>query len=157
MVSFSEEVTININASVIERSCTISNESLNATVNLQAGDLRGSKIGVPFAGTPFSISLVDCPNNISIAHITFTGESDKTMGHLLKNINEADAAAKGIALGLYDSDNNNINIKSNKKSLVIDHALSKNTFNFFAYYVKVNDASSAGKIISVADFELAYD
>lgn len=157
MVSFSEEVTININASVIERSCTISNESLNTIVNLQAGDLRGSKVGVPFTGTSFSISLIDCPANISLAHITFTGESDKTRDNLLRNINEAETAAKGIALGLYDSDNNNINIKSNKKSLTIDHALSKNTFNFFAYYVKVNDSSSAGKIMSIADFELAYD
>jgi len=156
-VSFSEEVTININASVIERSCTLSNDSLNATIDLQTGDLRGSKMGVPFSGTAFSISLTDCPENIATAKITFTGESDNVMSNLLKNINGTDAAAKGVALGLYDTDNKNIDINNNKKTLTIDHALSTNTFKFFAYYVKVNNTSSAGKVLSVADFELAYD
>lgn len=156
-VSFSEQVTINISASVIERSCTISNDSLNSTITLQAGDLRGSKVGIPFSATPFSISLIDCPDNISTAHITFTGDSDKTMANLLKNADETDTGAKGIALGLYDLNNNNIDISNNKTTLTINHTLSKNTFNFLAYYVKVNSIASAGKIISVADFELAYD
>lgn len=79
------------------------------------------------------------------------------MNNLLKNINETDAAAKGVALGLYDTDNNNIDINNNKKTFTIDHVLSTNTLNFFAYYVKVNSVFSAGKIISVADFELSYD
>lgn len=157
MISFSEQVTININASVIERSCTISNDSLHATINLQTGDLKGSKNGVPFAGTPFSISLIDCPANIATAHITFTGESDKTMSNLLKNIDETDDAAQGVALGIYDSEHNNVDIKNNNTSLKIDHATSTNNFNFFAYYVKVNDHPSAGKITSVADFEISYD
>lgn len=157
MASFSEQVTININATVLERSCTIANDSLNPTIDLQTGDLRGSKIGVPFSGTPFSINLIDCPDNISTAHITFTGESDATMGNLLKNNDETDAGAKGIALGLYDTDNKNIDIKNNKTSLTINHASSTNRLNFFAYYVKVNSNASAGKIIGIADFELAYD
>lgn len=156
-VSFSEKVTININANVIERSCTISNDSLKLTVELQPGDLKGKKIGTPFAGTPFSISLVDCPANLSSAHLTFSGESDTTMGNLLKNTNETDAAAKGVALGLYDTDNNNLDIKNNKKTITLNHSLDKNTFNFLAYYVKTDNKPGAGNITSIADFELAYD
>lgn len=156
-VSFSERVTININASVLERSCTIVNESLNLNVDLQGGDLRQSRIGIPFAGTPFSIKLTDCPENLSSANITFTGESDLTMGHLLKNIDKTENAAQGVALGLYDANINNIDIQNNKETLNIDHDQTTQTFKFFAYYVKTNDVSTAGKIISVVDFELAYD
>ena len=156
-VSFSERVTININASVLERSCTIVNESLSLTINLQGGDLRQSRIGVPFAGTSFSIKLNDCPENISSAYITFTGESDTTMDNLLRNIDKTEMSAQGVALGLYDSDNNNIDIKNNKEILNIEHDLATQIFNFSAYYVKTNDSAVAGKILSVIDFELAYD
>lgn len=158
--SLSESITININANVMERSCTILNDSLNSTVDLQSRDLRqgNTEVGVPFAGTPFSISLIDCPSNISTAHIKFSGESDSTMDHLLKNrLNEADVAAQAIALGLYDADMKNIDIKNNNEILNIDHGLATNSFNFYVYYVKTSDSPQAGKIISVADFEVTYD
>ncbi|MCS3433420.1 fimbrial protein [Klebsiella sp. BIGb0407] len=154
---FSERVTININASVLERSCTIVNESLNLTIDLQGGDLRQSRPGIPFAGTPFSIKLTDCPDNISSANITFTGESDIAMGNLLKNLNETENAAQGVALGLYDSESKNIDIRNNKEILNIDHDLATQIFYFFAYYVKTNDTPVAGKVMSIVDFELAYD
>ena len=157
ITSFSEEVTININASVVERSCTISSESLNSTIRLPIGNLREKKVGEAFGGKSFSISLIDCPNNISSAHITFTGEGDSTMGNFLRNIDETNSAATGIALGLYDTDNNNIDIRNNKQTLTVDHSLNKNTFDFLAYYVKVNNSPTGGKVISVADFELSYD
>lgn len=153
----SERVTININATVIERSCTISNESLNLSIALQSGDLRQSRIGVPFAGTPFSISLIDCPANIGSAQITFSGESDTTMNNLLKNRLDDDSAAQGVALGLYDTEKNVIDIKNNAETIRINHDQAVNTFNFLAYYVKTNEMATPGKIMSIADFELAYD
>ncbi|EKT56049.1 fimbrial protein [Providencia burhodogranariea] len=156
-VSYSERVKINISANVIERSCTISSSSSNFSVKLDTGDLRGKKIGMPFTETPFSISLESCPDNLSSAHIKFTGESDLVMNNLLANLNETDSGAKGIAIGLYDSNNSNINIQNNLNSITIDHNLQSNIFKFYAYYVKTSDKYSAGKIISIANFELTYD
>nr|WP_154325388.1 fimbrial protein [Pantoea sp. 201603H] len=157
VISFSEEVTININANVIERSCAISNDSINANVDLQVGNLKGSKIGIPFAGSAFSISLEDCPENISTAYVTFAGASDPVMGNLLKNMAETDVSANGVALGLYNLAYNNIDIRNNKEILTINHDLIKNTYGFLAYYVRVSDVFSAGKVLSIVDFELAYD
>ncbi|MEQ5306292.1 fimbrial protein [Providencia rettgeri] len=157
-LAFSDRAIININANVIERSCTIDNESQNLIVDLQGGDLRQSNIGVgmPFAGTAFSIKLVDCPANISVAHIKFSGESDVTMGNLLKNTDSTVQAAQGVALGLY-SGNNNIDIRNNQTTLTLDHSLESNIFKFFVYYVKTGGVANPGKVISIADFEVAYD
>ena len=80
----SDRITININANVIEKSCTISKSLSNLTITLGTNDLRDKKIGVPFGETPFTISLEDCPTNISTAYIKFTGESDLVMSNLLK-------------------------------------------------------------------------
>jgi len=155
--SFGEKVAININANVIERSCTISESSLNKTVTLQSGDVRNSLVGIPFAGTKFSISLESCPENISSVNIVFKGESDSVMSTLLKNSSETESAAKGIALGLFDDDDKKININGNEKTLEISRVSSINTFNFFARYVRVSDVYSPGKVLSVANFELSYD
>lgn len=156
-ISYSNQVTINISAKVIERSCTISSGSSDFSITLDTGDLRGKEIGTPFTETPFSISLEECPDNLSSAHIKFTGESDLVMSNLLINSNKTDAGAKGIAIGLYDTNNKNIDIQSNSNSLVIDHKLQNNIFKFYAYYVKTSNNYSAGKITSVANFELSYD
>lgn len=155
--SFSETVTININANVVERSCTIVNDALSMTVNLQTGDLRQSRIGAPFAEMPFSISLTDCPANISTAYIKFSGASDTTMSNLLKNIHESTTAAQGVALGIYNTDSNNIDIQNNQERLIINHDITTHDFNFSAAYVKTSNISSAGKIMSIVDFELSYD
>jgi len=155
--SMGERVTVNINASVVERSCTLSTGSVNSTVELQPGDLRASKLGVPFSGTRFSVSLENCPDNLSSAYIEFNGESDPLMSNLLKNTSTDASSARGIALGLYDGDSNNIDIRNNRRALKIEHGVLTNVFSFFAYYVRVNSTSSAGKVLSVANFELSYD
>lgn len=155
--SFSETITININGNVVERSCTISNSSQNQVINLYSGDLRNSELGVPFTGKLFSIILEDCPINIISAHLKFTGESDNEMKNLLKNTNESDSGAKGVAIGLYDINRKNIDITNNSEFLKIDHSEDQNTFNFYAYYVKTNETSKAGKLISIINFELSYD
>lgn len=155
--SMGERVTVNINASVVERSCSISNSSVNSTIELQPGDLRSSKLGAPFSGTSFSVILENCPDNITSANIVFNGESDPVMSNLLKNTSTTEISAQGIALGLYDVDNSNIDIRNNKKTLKIDHDKSANSFNFIASYVRVNNNPSAGKVLSVANFELSYD
>lgn len=154
---FSDRVTININARVIERSCTIESDSLNKTIDLQGGDLRQSAPGIPFGQNQFSITLVDCPANIASAHIRFSGESDPSMSGLLKNSNDTVSAAQGIALALYNAKNEAIDINNNENVLSIDHGSTSNSFDFSVYYVKVNSNAVAGKVTAVTDFEVAYD
>ncbi|MDH2371870.1 fimbrial protein [Providencia rettgeri] len=156
-LGMSDRVTININTNVIEKSCTISKNSSNLTITLGSNDLRDKKVGIPFGETPFTISLEDCPANISTAYVKFTGESDEIMSNLLKNNNNTNQGAKSVSIGIYDVNKNNIDIKKNKISLNISHDKIYNTFDFFAYYIKTSQDSSPGKITSIVDFEISYD
>lgn len=155
--SVGSQITININANVIERSCVISSDFNDLPVKLESGNLKGQLIGYPFVETPFSIKLEDCSDNISSARIKFIGENDNTMNNLLKNLNETELRAKGVAIGIYDKNKKNIDIQSNETSLTIDHNINSNLFQFYAFYVKTSNIVSAGKITSVANFELSYD
>lgn len=156
-LSMSDRATININTNVIEKSCTISKSSSNLTITLATNDLRGKKVGIPFGETPFTISLEDCPTNISTAYIKFTGESDPIMNNLLKNNVNTNEGAKSVSVGIYDFHKKNIDINNNKMSLNIKPNETYNIFYFFAYYIKTSDNSSPGKIISTVNFEISYD
>ncbi|QZY66513.1 fimbrial protein (plasmid) [Providencia rettgeri] len=156
-LSLSEQIKININAIVIERSCTISNNSINLLVTLDSNDLKEKWVGIPFTKTPFSIVLENCPKDISSAHITFTGESDTTMTNFLKNLDKTSSSANNIAIGIYDSNQNVIDLNNNLTTLDVDHSLVNNVFRFYASYIITSNNPSAGKVISVANFELSYD
>lgn len=156
-VVFSEQIKININANVMERSCTVSNDTASLLVGLNPNDLNGKLVGIPFTETPFSIVLENCPKNINSAHIIFTGVNDTIMTNLLKNLDETDAGASNIAIGIYDNNKKIIDISNNKTTLKIDHNLVNNIFNFYASYIKTSNTSSAGKVLCIANFELSYD
>jgi len=155
--SFADQVKINITANVMVQTCTISTGSKDFLVSLLSGDLRNATVGVPFSATSFAINLEDCPANIKMAHVTFSAESDPVMPNLLKTASDSDSDATGIAIGLYDSDKKNIDIRNNITDFVINHDANINSLNFSAAYIKTNDNALPGKIRSFAYFEIAYD
>lgn len=152
--SLADQVQINITANVIAKTCSISAGTKDFLVNLAPGNLRGVAVGVPFSYSPFSIDLEDCASGINTAHVSFSGESDPAMPNLLKI---ASGGASGIAIGLYDSDKKNIDIRNNITDFSINHSGTKTALNFLAAYLKTSDTASAGKVQSVASFEIAYD
>ncbi|MEX5927446.1 fimbrial protein [Providencia hangzhouensis] len=87
----------------------------------------------------------------------FTGVNDTIMTNLLKNLDETDAGASNIAIGIYDNNKKIIDISNNKTTLKIDHNLVNNIFNFYSSYIKTGNTSSAGKVLCIANFELSYD
>ncbi|WP_426817301.1 fimbrial protein [Winslowiella sp. 2C04] len=152
-----EQVKINITAKVLDSTCTISSNSTDFVVNMNSGNLRGQDIGVPFGDTPFSISLDNCPESIKTAHVKFSAESDPLIPNLLKITSGSDMDAKGIAIGLYDSKKNNLNITSNNGDYPIDKVNNNNVFNFSAAYVKTSNDFTPGKVVAIAYFDITYD
>lgn len=155
--SFADQIKINITANVIAKTCSISSGTNVFVVNLQQGNLRAAEIGIPFSFSPFSINLENCPSNINTAHVTFSGESDPIMPNLLKISNDTYSEAEGIAIGLYDSEKRNIDIRNNVTDFSLNSLDTKKTLNFLAAYLKTSDNASAGKVKSIASFEIAYD
>jgi len=152
--TLADRVKINITANVIAKTCNISTGTKDFLISLVPGNLRGVAVGVPFSYSPFSIDLEDCPSSINTAHVTFSGESDPTMPYLLKI---SSSGASGVAIGLYDSDKKNIDIRNNITDFSINHSSTKTALNFLAAYLKTSDTASAGKVQSIASFEIAYD
>lgn len=153
-ITFAEQVTINLNARVLEKSCTLSND--NVIVSMPSGELKGKKINDSFGKTKFSITLSNCPKNITNAHIVFKADSDVNNPQLIKNI-DAYGYAEGVSLALFDNDENIINISSNNTNFLIDHSLTDNKINFSVAYVKSNVTSYAGKVLGIAEFGISYD
>ncbi|MEX5986828.1 hypothetical protein [Providencia hangzhouensis] len=56
------------------------------------------------------------------------------MTNLLKNLDETDAGASNIAIGIYDNNKKIIDISNNKTTLKIDHNLVNNIFNFYSLH-----------------------
>ena len=152
--SSADQLQINITANVIATTCSISSGTKDFLVNLDQGNLRGVAIGVPFSYSPFSINLEDCPSNINTAHVIFSGESDSTMPNLLK---VSSGGASGVAIGLYDSNKKNIDIRNNVTDFSINHSSEENILNFLVAYLKTSNAATAGKVQSIASFEISYD
>lgn len=154
---FADQAQININATVNVQTCTIASDSKEFIVNMQPGNLRESSLGQPFSPSPFQIKLEACPGNISMAHIVFTGTSDSSSPNLIQNVSGVDLSATDIALGIFDSAKNNVDIRNNKTSFMLDPNQSVNTLDFTAAYVTTSSAASAGAVKGFASFEVSYD
>lgn len=152
-----DQAQININATVNIQTCTISSDSKEFIVNMQPGDLRESSLGQPFSASPFKIKLEACPGNLSMAHIVFSGDSDSALPNLIKNVSDADISAKDVAIGIFDGAKNNVDIRNNKTSFMLDPNQSVNTMDFTAAYVTTSSAASAGAVKGFASFEVSYD
>ncbi|WP_272676393.1 fimbrial protein [Providencia huaxiensis] len=155
--SYSDQVSINIKSKVVESTCIISSDSTDFVVNMVSTNLRGQDTNIPFGKSPFSITLDNCPNSINIANIKFIGDPDHVMPNLLKILDNNESSAKGIAIGLYDENNNIINISNNNMSYSINHDANKYTFHFSAAYVKTREDAVPGQVQAISYFDIYYD
>lgn len=151
--AFAEQITININARVLSKTCSILNNQVQ--VNMPVESIRGKKITESFGYTPFSISINDCGGNTSFANIKFNAVSDLDDSKLVQNTLGPEYAT-GIALGLYRN-NELLDINSSEIKYAIDKTLNKNDINFEVAYIKTSEESTLGKVRGVLDFEISYD
>ena len=156
--SYADQAKINITSKVLENTCAISSGSTDFVVNMTNSNLRKQPIGIPFGNTSFSITLDNCPENVNIAHVIFSGESDPIKSNLLKITDSKElSTAKGIAIGLYNDKGNNIDISKNNTDFLIKNNVNNYILKFSAAYIKTTEVTSSGKIIAVAYFDITYE
>lgn len=156
-VSQADQVTINISAKVLDKTCTLSPATSNFLVEMVSADLRDVAVDQPIGNTPFEINLTDCSKSTSSVNVKFTGTSSAYSSSLLQIDNTVAGAAKGIAIGIYDTDQNRIMLNTGQKTFQITN-FDKMALGFIASYVKTNTSDySAGKVTAVANFEIAYE
>ncbi|WP_392565458.1 fimbrial protein [Utexia brackfieldae] len=151
------QVKISISAKVTASTCVVVSDSSSSVVQMISSSLTNISIGTPFGQTPFSISLDYCPPTTSVAHVKFTGISDTDMPNLLKLDSAGDGYAKGIALGLYDENQQNLDIRSNSTDFKLNSTVVRNKLGFIVAYVRTLPESSQGKVSATASFEISYD
>lgn len=155
IASFSDDqVVVNINARVLEKTCIISNTAIS--VSLKTNILKSRPINTPFGSVPFYIDIKECPKYSSYAHITFKANPDNINPQLIKNA-VGEGYAEGVGLALLDNNDNIININSNRMDYLIDHNLLINKIEFKVAYSKTTDSYRVGRVLGVAEFEVSYD
>jgi len=146
------EVPIYITAKVIEKSCTIINKDI--IVDMGVVDAKGIALNAPFAHKPFSISLNNCPASTLTAHVKLTTKNGASK--FIENDVEQ-GNAKGYAIVVYNSANQELDMQDNSTDFVIDPNSAQIDLGFIAAFIKTSNTTSAGVFHAVASFEIVYD
>lgn len=153
IVTFAEQITININARVLSKTCSILNNQVQVDMPIES--IRGKSINESFGKTPFSISINDCGGNTSYANIKFDAINDLDNSKLIQNT-IGEEYAKGVALGLYRN-TELIDVNSSEIKYAIDKNSDRNDINFEVAYIKTSENFTLGKVKGVLNFEISYD
>lgn len=150
--SVAADVTINIKASVIEKSCEIVLE--NIAVDMGEANAKGVNVGETFAPKQFKINLQKCPASTTAAHVKLSAPSGSSQ--YVEN-SGALGAAEGFAIAIYNDQNQLLDMRDNLTDFVIDHNQDIIDLNFIAAFIKTNTNSTEGSFNAVASFEISYD
>jgi len=144
---------VNFTGEIIAASCTVTGTS-GSDVDVVLGKINKSAlstVGSTAAATSFSIGLSSCDSSVKSAQVHFDGTADGNNNSLLK----VNGTAKGVAIGLYESDGSTaINLFAKTKAL--DIASGKGTFNFVAKYVATSSTVNVGDANASATFTISY-
>ncbi|MGM8755830.1 fimbrial protein [Enterobacter chuandaensis] len=155
--------TINFTGTVTADTCTVAiNDQTNPTLNLgtvNTADLAAS--GDTGPATNFTLNLTSCPETVTGASITFSGNADSTLNTAFTNEANASDAAKNVGVQLYDS---SLKTVTPDAALDVTSFLTENadqtaksaSIPFTARMIAVADVATAGSIISHADYTVSY-
>ncbi|MFM4805363.1 fimbrial protein [Aeromonas bivalvium] len=148
--------TVRFNGNVVAAPCAVASESIDQVIEI--GQVTTSQFTA--AGQkannnkPFSIKLMNCSDSVSgTATVAFNGAQDRDNPTLLQVGQGADAAS-GVALGLYESNGNLLNIGDQSRPVTLRPGQVE--FNFMADYVSTQANVTAGDASGVATFSITY-
>lgn len=99
--AYAEDVTVNINGSILAQSCNIRSNDLSQNVNfnnINPQDL--SSTGATTAKERVNIRLDNCTGDVSAMSYQFSGTGDESNANLLKVTGKSTSAPEDIATGL---------------------------------------------------------
>ncbi|HFZ8995611.1 TPA: fimbrial protein [Citrobacter freundii] len=155
--------TINFTGTVTADTCTVAvNDQTNPTLNLgtvNTADLAAA--GDTGPATNFTLNLTSCPETVTGASITFSGNTDGALNTAFTNEASASNAAKNVGVQLYDSSLKTVNPDTalDVTSFLTDNAdktAKSAAIPFTARMIAVADAATAGSIVSHADYTVSY-
>lgn len=149
--------TVNISGTIQDNTCELAPDSQNKTIDMgifaasqfrQSGDFSAAK--------KLTLNLQYCGPAASGATVTFSGTAD-TQNPEMFALEAAAESAKGLALGIYDTDGKPIAPGKSSASVALKPGQTSASLNFLARYVAVQDSVSAGSANGVVTFVVDYD
>lgn len=156
--SFAEEHDgmVNITGTIQDNTCEIAPDSQSKTVDMGTmaqGTFRN--VGDRSAAKAFSIKLENCGPAASEATVTFSGTPDKANNHFFA-IESGGEAASGIALGIYDINDKNLQPDQSSEGYELEPGQKLKELQFFARYVSVLNNVTEGSSNAFITFEINY-
>ncbi|EFN4940715.1 type 1 fimbrial protein [Escherichia coli] len=156
--SFADDIThagvVRIEGLITEKTCIISDESKNFTVNMP--DVPSSSVrsaGDVTEKVYFSITLTRCGSDVGNAYIKFTGNTVSEDASLYKL---EDGSVEGLALTIFDK--NKGSISNDVKSMVFSLTSSvDNILHFFAAYKALKNNVQPRDANASVSFIVTYD
>jgi len=147
-LAYADDVTIEVNGSVVAKPCTISTK----IANVDLGDLHTFDLISPGSSSEWhsiSLDLINCPVGTSVVTAKFSGVTDTT-GYYKNQGN-----ASNIQLQLQDLNGNNLNNGAQTALAVDDSSLSVH-FPLQVRALSVKGQASQGSIQSIIDVAYTY-
>ncbi|HGJ5864534.1 MAG TPA: fimbrial protein [Arsenophonus nasoniae] len=147
--------SIILNGQLIGSTCQVTANTKNQTVILDTLSINNfQKKNDTSIGKSFNITLSQCQPTDNISVVFHDAKNGLTEDGLIANQTGNDYA-KGIAIGIYDNDNNPI--KMNEKIAVdVDNNNSTHNLALIAKYVATGNEVEAGKVASTVNFTITY-
>ncbi|WP_312413215.1 fimbrial protein [Pseudescherichia sp.] len=155
--------TLNFTGTVTADTCTVAvNDQTNPTLNLgtvNTADLIAA--GDTGPATNFTLNLTSCPETVTGASVTFSGNANGVMKTAFSNEAGTSDAAKNVGVQLYDA---SLKTVTPETALDVSSYLTENAdktmksaaIPFTARMIAVANAATAGSLISHADYTISY-
>ncbi|CDG21419.1 putative Fimbrial protein precursor [Xenorhabdus poinarii G6] len=146
---------IKFTGKITDSACKVDPSSANQTVNM--GTIAANSFDGPSSTSSpsrFSIKLSECPKSNKSVQVKFDGQTDASRKYLAL---EGGNAAKGVAIALYEDDNNTP-IPMFKSSRSQDLSDSKTQeLHFIAKYIATSSPVTPGLGDAVTNFTITYN
>lgn len=155
---FAADGTISFTGTVLSSACSVNSAGTSTSVSLgNVSPTSLSSVGSYAGGSPFKISLTNCPATVTAASVTFDGNSADGQTLSLDNLGES-GIASGVAVALFEEDGvTRIPLSTASKLIDLDTSDTSvvNTLNFVAKYMAIG-AVSPGAANSSTNFTITY-
>ncbi|WGO82450.1 fimbrial protein [Arsenophonus apicola] len=145
--------SIIFNGQLVGSTCQVTVNTKNQTVTLDTLSINNfQKKNDTSIGKSFNIALAQCQPTDNISVVFHDARNGFTEDGLIAN-QAGDDYAKGIAIGIYDNDNNLI--KMNEK-IALDNNNDTRNLALIAKYVATENQVEAGQVASTVNFTITY-
>lgn len=162
--AMAQDGQVNFTGKIIEAGCQI-NGSVTSSQEVKLGEVSKTAFagtaGTTAATTKFSLVLTACPADLlgKPVAVKYDGTPDTLNNDYLQITGYGtDDIAKGVAIQLLNSDNSELPLGTESKSVTLaSDAAEETNLDFFARYIATEDEVTAGNADGVVNFTLTYN